>query len=93
MSDKGVLVIALLIFGITGFLVYAYNFKPDSAVIAKLQIEQAGYTNVRVIGYSWFGCGQGDIQTQQFSAIGLNQQPVEGYLCGGWLKGRSIRLK
>ena len=87
------LLILIALFGTLGYSIYSYNYKPDSAVIAKLQIEQAGYTDVTVTGHAWFGCGQGDLQSQQFTAIGLNQKPVEGYLCGGWFKGRTVRLK
>lgn len=61
---------------------------PDGAVKA---LEAAGYTSIRVTGYSWFACGRDDGWATGFSATGANRQPVTGVVCGGLLKGNTIR--
>ena len=55
-------------------------------------LETAGYTNIRITGYSWFSCGEDDTYATGFTAIGVNGRPVQGVVCSGFLfKGNTIR--
>jgi hypothetical protein len=52
----------------------------------------AGYSNVRTGGYSWLGCGKGDIYATNFEAVGPTGRPVKGTVCSGFFKGATIRF-
>ena len=55
-------------------------------------LESAGFTNVELKGYSYFGCGEDDVYKTKFIAKGPTGQYVEGTVCSGWFKGSTIRL-
>lgn len=60
---------------------------------ATRNLEAQGLTNVKITGYSWFGCGQDDSFRSNFTATGVNGKPVEGSVCSGfWGKGTTIRF-
>lgn len=59
---------------------------------AKRALEANGLTNIRIEGYSWFGCGKEDAFASNFSAVGVNGQPVTGSVCQGIFKGTTIRF-
>lgn len=54
-------------------------------------LEQAGYTDIRIGGYS-FGCGRDDDTATEFTAIGPAGHRTTGVVCGSYfLKGSTIR--
>lgn len=63
--------------------------QPDKSTRA---LEGAGYTEVQITGYNFFGCDEKDSFHTGFNAKGSNGKRVEGVVCGGWFKGATIRL-
>jgi hypothetical protein len=57
-------------------------------------IEAHGFTNVRLTGMAWWGCGEHDdmLYNTKFSATGVNGKPVNGIACGGVMKGWTVRI-
>ncbi len=64
----------------------------SDATAAKRALEDAGYTEVRTTGHSFWGCGQGDTYKTGFNAVGPTGRAVKGVVCSGWMKGATIRL-
>lgn len=54
-------------------------------------LEGAGYTNIKITGYRVFGCSEDDLSHTGFTATGPSGKPVTGVVCGGLLKGATIR--
>jgi major membrane immunogen (membrane-anchored lipoprotein) len=63
--------------------------SPDSTTRI---VSDAGYTNVQTTGYRIFGCSDDDTFRTGFQAISANGKKVSGVVCGGILKGSTIRL-
>jgi hypothetical protein len=61
---------------------------------AKSAIEASGFTNVRLTGMVWWGCGKDDsvLFNTKFDATGINGRSVHGTACGAMLKGWTVRL-
>lgn len=55
-------------------------------------LESMGMSQVKLGGYGWFACSQDDTYSTKFEAVGANGQPVSGTLCGGFLKGTTVRF-
>lgn len=55
-------------------------------------LEGAGYTNIEITGFRFFGCSEDDSFRTGFSSTGPTGKPVTGVVCGGLLKGSTIRL-
>lgn len=55
-------------------------------------LEAAGYRNIHITGYVYFGCGEDDSYHTGFEAIGQNGRPVAGVVCAGVMKGSTIRV-
>lgn len=62
---------------------------------AKRTIEAHGFTDVRLGSMPFFGCAESDnaFYNKTFTATGVNGKPVEGLVCGGPLKGWTVRLR
>ena len=58
----------------------------------KQVLESMGYTNIKIGGYSWFGCDKNDDFASNFTATGVNGKPVSGVLCSGVFKSTTVRL-
>lgn len=52
----------------------------------------SGFTQVRVEGYSFFGCGKDDAFHTAFTARGVDGRCISGVVCSGWLKGATLRV-
>lgn len=59
---------------------------------AQRALEGSGYTDVKIKGYAFFGCGQGDSFHTGFEAKGPTGRSVQGVVCSGVFKGATIRL-
>ncbi|VVE90292.1 hypothetical protein [Pandoraea bronchicola] len=63
---------------------------PDTA---RRALEGAGYTDVRIGGYSYFGCSEKDSFSTAFTAKGPTGVPVSGAVCSNVIfKNATIRL-
>ena len=52
----------------------------------------AGYSEVEMGGYDWFGCSEDDALRTKFKAKGPTGRPVQGVVCAGlFFKGATIR--
>lgn len=70
-------------------LILAGCSDPDGA---KRAVEALGLTDVQTHGWSAWGCGKGDDFTTRFSATNAQGKRVTGVVCGGWLKGSTVRI-
>ena len=59
---------------------------------AQKALQAAGYTDIKITGYNFFGCSEDDFYHTGFRARGANGVIVEGTVCQGILKGSTIRL-
>ncbi|MDM8356646.1 hypothetical protein [Pandoraea communis] len=60
---------------------------------ARRALHGAGYTDIRIDGYSFYGCGDNDDYSTAFTAKGPTGVPVSGAVCSGFLsKSATIRL-
>lgn len=55
-------------------------------------LTQAGYTDIKTTGYSYFGCDEKDVYHTTFNAKGPTGIYTEGVVCSGWFKSNTIRL-
>lgn len=56
-------------------------------------LEEAGYSNVEMRGYDFFGCSEDDLYHDKFTATGPTGRQVSGVVCSGWFfKASTIRL-
>lgn len=59
---------------------------------AKKALAAAGYSDIQTNGYAFWGCGRDDTFHTNFTAKGPTGITVSGVVCGGWLKGSTIRI-
>jgi len=59
---------------------------------ARRALSTAGYSDIRIEGYAWFGCSEDDTFATRFKAKGPSGVEASGQVCSGWLKGSTIRL-
>lgn len=75
---------SVILFGMTGCT--------DSSE-AKRVLENAGFTSVKITGWSPFSCSKDDFFRTGFTAIGPTGRSVSGTVCSGILfKGSTIRF-
>lgn len=56
-------------------------------------LESAGFTNIAIDGYSFFGCSEDDFYHTKFTATNSNGKRVEGVVCSGlFFKNSTIRF-
>lgn len=53
---------------------------------------EMGYTNIQTTGYTFFGCGEDDNFHTGFTATSPTGHRVKGVVCGGFLKGSTVRF-
>lgn len=46
-------------------------------------VESYGFKEVRMGGYAWFGCSEGDDVRAEFTAVSATGQHVKGVFCSG----------
>lgn len=64
--------------------------QPDEA---ERVLRQNGYTDIEITGWEPFMAGEDDTFSTGFRAISPSGEVVEGAVTGGYLKGKTIRLK
>lgn len=55
-------------------------------------LKDQGYTEVEIEGYTFFGCGEGDVFRTSFSGKTIAGISVSGTVCKGFFKGATIRI-
>ncbi|MDB5722579.1 MAG: hypothetical protein JWP15_3197 [Alphaproteobacteria bacterium] len=55
-------------------------------------VEAFGFDDVRVSGFAWLGCGEGDVFRRKWSAQRRGGERVQGVVCGGLTKGWTVRI-
>lgn len=55
-------------------------------------LRKAGFTDIRLTGYSYFACGEDDAFRTDFVAKNPQGVDVSGTVCCGWLKSCTIRF-
>lgn len=61
---------------------------------AKRAVEAYGFSDVALTGPVWWGCSDSDdfMWNSKFAAKTTNGKPVNGVVCGGALKGWTVRI-
>lgn len=55
-------------------------------------LKAAGYTDIQITGYRWFGCSKSDSERTGFIAKGRDGSTISGAVCGAYFfKGNTIR--
>jgi hypothetical protein len=77
-----------------GYIIFTLwsNFDPGQRDRLLRVLDVQGYKQAKLTGYSFIGCAEDDIQRFGFEAE-LNGRSVQGYICGGALKGYTTRLR
>jgi hypothetical protein len=60
--------------------------------VLKKTLNQAGYSDIKITGFNFTGCGQGDTYSTGFTGKGPTGVIVSGTVCKGLMKGSTIRL-
>lgn len=55
-------------------------------------LSASGFTDIKITGYSFFGCDKHDTFSTGFEARGPSGQFVSGVVCSGYFKGATIRF-
>lgn len=76
------------IIGVAGLMLAGCGVDTSAA---RRALEAQGLTQIKIGGYSWYGCGQEDNFRSEFTAIGTNGKPVRGVVCSGLWKGITVR--
>lgn len=64
--------------------------RPDESEKA---LAGAGYRDIKMRGYSMFGCSKDDHYHDKFTAVDLDGHQVSGVVCAGlFFKGMTIRI-
>lgn len=58
---------------------------------SRAALESAGFSDITLTGYNWFGCGQDDSFATGFRAKNPAGRNVEGVVCCGLMKGCTVR--
>jgi len=76
------------IVAVGAFVLMAFPPRDDmrSAVI------NSGFREVQLAGFAWFGCSEQDTFRQKWKGHSSEGKPVTGVVCGGLLKGWTVRL-
>lgn len=59
---------------------------------ANRALTSMGMTDVKLTGWAWYGCSDSDDFGSNFEAKDAHGQVVTGVVCGGWLKGYTVRF-
>ena len=79
-----------------GFLLLLVAFvlhgctDPDKA---RSVLKAQGYSEIEITGYNFLECSEDDIYRTGFTATAPNGIKVQGTVCGGILKGSTVRYE
>ena len=72
---------------IAAVVIGGQDFEPN----VRRTLADQGYTQVNLTGYQVFGCGRDDTYNTGFTAVNFAGHRVEGVVCGGAMKGMTVR--
>lgn len=87
------LLLILSLAGVFSIGTYAYGNGSDDLARCERTLQSQGYTEIKMTGYRFFGCGRGDWTSQGFTAQSPTGITVEGTVCAGLLKNVTVRLE
>jgi hypothetical protein len=64
---------------------------PMSDSAATHALDNQGFTEINLEGMAFFGCSEDDYFRKKFTAKNVNGRSVSGVVCGGFLKGATVR--
>lgn len=64
---------------------------PMSDSSATRALEAAGLSNIELHGIAFIGCSDKDFFRKKFTATNSKGERVNGVVCGGFLKGNTVR--
>lgn len=67
----------------------ACGVDPDTA---KRALAAHGIRDAEIGGHAWFGCSDQDTFASVWTGMGADGKPVSGVICGGLLKGYTVRF-
>lgn len=70
-------------------VVASCGVDPDKAIRT---LKSSGIQNPVIDGYAWFGCDEKDTFASNWHGTGADGKPVSGVICGGMLKGYTVRF-
>ena len=82
----------LILLMILAIVTLAMSGNVDPAA-ARRALEAQGLTNIRLDGYSFFGCDGRETYSTAFRATGANGKRVSGVVCSGIFKGVTVRYE
>lgn len=53
---------------------------------------ETGYTDIKMTGYRWFGCGEDEAFREGFEATSQIGYRVTGVVCSSFFKSATVRL-
>lgn len=65
---------------------------PMSDDTARRALISSGLTDIQLGGIAVFGCDEKDFFRKKFTATNASGQRVSGVVCGGFLKGATVRF-
>lgn len=77
---------------LTAIAAVALTACTHSDTDARHAVEAQGLKNVTLDGWAMFGCGEDDAFHTKFHATAVNGARVTGVVCGGLLKGNTVRI-
>lgn len=80
--------LAVFIIAIGGMFAFGSDDKAATRLLTK-----NGYTDIRIKGYEFFGCGKDEFFHTAFVAKNQYGVEIEGIVCKGILKDSTIRFK
>jgi hypothetical protein len=55
-------------------------------------LNSAGFKDVQLTGYRWYGCGSEDNFRTGFNATAPSGERVSGVVCSGWMQGATYNF-
>lgn len=92
-NNLGILVNGLVFVLSIVLVVSLIMYGCQSPKTAKRVLTENGYTQIEITGYKWFACDdKSDAFSTGFTAVSPYGKKVSGTVCGGFLKGNTIRF-
>ena len=83
-------IIGLIVFAVAIVALHFLKY-PSNEDIHRV-LSGAGYSQIAITGYRYYGCAKGDNYRIGFTAIGHDGKPVSGLVCSTIFKGHTIRV-
>lgn len=74
------------------FIIFVFLISCTNPQGTKELLEKEGYTDIEMTGYQLFSCSKDDVFHTGFKARNVRGLFVEGTVCEGIIKGKTIRF-